>query len=174
MAEDKRTFEEAGRGLIIDTNNELINARHAYYALARPIMTDAEYDRLERQLYDMVRGLPQFKSLATVLTTVGSDLVNTGGRIKHQTPMLSLENKYAFDELLEWLNQFPGQQFVIEPKVDGASCSLLYINRKLVKAVTRGDGQYGEDVTKQMAASGAVPLSLPEEFYPESPVEIRG
>ena len=174
MAEDKRTFEEAGKGLILDTNNELINARHAYYALAQPIMTDAEYDRLERQLYDMVKGLPQFKSLATVLTTVGSDLVNTGGRIKHQTPMLSLENKYAFDELLEWLNQFPGQQFVIEPKVDGASCSLLYINRKLVKAVTRGDGQYGEDVTKQMAASGAVPLSLLEEFYPESPVEIRG
>ena len=82
MAEDKRTFEEAGRGLIIDTNNELVNARHAYYALARPIMTDAEYDRLERQLYNMVKGLPQFKSLATVLTTVGSDLVNTGGRIK--------------------------------------------------------------------------------------------
>jgi DNA ligase (NAD+) len=88
--------------------------------------------------------------------------------------MLSLENKYAFDELLEWCEQYPDQQFVIEPKVDGASVALHYLNRKLVKAVTRGDGLYGEDVTKQMAASGAVPLTLPVEFYPETPVEIRG
>jgi DNA ligase (NAD+) len=174
MAEDNRPFEEAGKGLIISTNNELINARHAYYAQARPIMTDAEYDRMEQQLYDMVKGLPQFRSLATILTTVGSDMVNSGGRIKHRTPMLSLDKTYDFAELTSWLEQFPGQQFVIEPKVDGCSCSTIYINRKLIKAVTRGDGLFGEDVTKQMAASGAVPLTLPEEFYPETPVEIRG
>lgn len=170
----KKTAEEAGRDLIVQTNQELVDARHAYYVLSQPIMTDQQYDQLEKELASMVKAMPQFRKDASVLYTVGSDMVHTSGRIRHITPMLSLENKYDFEELLDWCKQFPDQHFVIEPKVDGASCSLLYLNRKLVKAVTRGDGQFGEDVTKQMAASGAVPLSLPENFYPDTPVEIRG
>lgn len=169
-----KTAEEAGREMIIEVNDELIAARHAYYVQSKPVMSDQDYDRLERSLAGMVEGMPQFRRLATVLYTVGSDMVHSSGRIRHITPMLSLENKYDFDELREWCLQFPDQQFIIEPKVDGASCSLLYLNRQLVKAVTRGDGLYGEDVTKQMAASGAVPLALPEAFFPATPVEIRG
>ncbi len=169
-----KTAEEAGKDLIVQINQDLIAARHAYYALAAPIMTDSQYDSTERNLSEMVVAMPQFKKLATVLYTVGSDVTHSSGRIRHATPMLSLENKYDFDELRNWCQRFPDQQFVLEPKVDGASAALLYLDRKLVKAVTRGDGQFGEDVTKQMAASGAIPLSLPIEFFPDTPVEIRG
>jgi DNA ligase (NAD+) len=163
----------AGRELIARLNQTLIDARHAYYALSEPIMPDSEYDQKEQDLKAMVEQMPEHSKLASVLYTVGSDLVQEG-RIRHRTPMLSLENKYTLDELREWAEQFPlGTQFVIEAKVDGASCSAIYLDRKLVKAVTRGDGQYGEDVTKQMAQSGAIPIELPKDF-PSTPVEIRG
>lgn len=171
---DTPEFLAAAEKMIREINSELVEARHAYYVLAQPVMTDPQYDALEKQLAEMVKTVPQFRHLAPVLTSVGSDVTHQSGRIRHRTPMLSIENKYDFDALREWCEQFPGQQFVIEPKVDGASCSLHYLDRKLIKAVTRGDGQYGEDVTRQMAASGAVPLTLPEEFFPETLVEIRG
>lgn len=169
-----KSFEEAGREAIVLLNAELVQHRHNYYVLNTPSVTDTEYDRLERQLAEMVQQLPQFRRLAPILDTVGSDVTGATGRIKHRTPMLSLENKYDFEELKSWCDKFPEQKFILEPKVDGASAALHYINRKLVKAVTRGDGQFGEDVTKQMAASGAVPLELPEGLYPDTPVEIRG
>ena len=170
-----KTAEEAGKELIVQTNNELIEARHSYYKDANPKMTDAAYDALERELRGMVEAMPQFAPLATVLTSVGSDLTNESGRMKHIKPMLSLENLYTFDDVKAWCGEFPeGTAFVVEPKIDGASLSCHYINRQLVKAVTRGDGQYGEDVTKQMMASGAIPALLPKDAYPESLVEIRG
>lgn len=169
-----KSFDEAAREMICEVNRELIDARHAYYVLAKPTMTDAKYDQLEKDLADMVKAAPECQKYATVLYTVGSDMVHSSGRIRHTTPMLSLENRYTFEELQEWCSDYPDQMFVVEPKVDGASCSLLYLNHKLVKAVTRGDGQYGEDVTKQMAASGAVPLELDAKMFPSTPVEIRG
>ena len=170
-----KTTEKVGKELIIQINNELIAARHSYYADANPIMADVEYDSLEKQLRGMVTAMPEFVTLATVLTSVGSDLTNESGRMKHISPMLSLENLYSFDDVKLWCAQFPeGTAFVVEPKIDGASLSCHYINRQLVKAVTRGDGQYGEDVTKVMLASGAIPATLPQEFYPESLVEVRG
>ena len=170
-----KTAEEAGRGLIIETNSSLIAARHSYYVDSVPVMTDAIYDLTECNLREMVAAMPQYASLATVLTSVGSDLTNASGRMKHIKPMLSLENLYSFDDVKAWCNEFPeGTAFVVEPKIDGASLSCHYLNRTLVKAVTRGDSQFGEDVTKQMAASGAISLTLPEEFYPESLIEVRG
>ena len=167
---------EAGKALIIAVNQELLDARHAYYVLAQPIMTDAEYDAKEKDLKQMIQIMPEYASLATSLVTVGDDaIVEDSGRIRHRTPMLSLENQYTFEDLKTWCSGFPeGTMFVIEPKIDGASLSCLYINRKLVRAVTRGDGKAGEDVTKQMVASGAIVQELPEEFYPPTPIEVRG
>lgn len=137
-------------------------------------MSDEEYDRLEKRLKELVKEHPEAAELATVLSKVGSDIKPLAGRIKHSTPMLSLENHYTLDELHGWLSKFPAETcFIVEPKVDGASCSLVYVDRKLVRALTRGDGESGEDVTAQMRASGAIPLELPETF-PASKIEIRG
>lgn len=167
--------DQAAQKLIQLVNNELVEARHSYYVLCQPTMTDAEYDAKERSLKEMVAAAPQFKSLAPVLTVVGSDLTRNATQVKHRSPMLSLENHYTFDLTQAWCSKFPaGTHFVLEPKVDGSSCSLTYLNRKLVKAVTRGNGVYGEDITAAMAASKAVPTTLPEEHFPATPVEIRG
>ena len=168
-------FEESGKDLIVAVNAELLKARHAYYVLSQPVMTDAEFDAKEKDLRGMVEQLPQFLFLATALVTVGDDAKEESGRIRHRSPMLSLENQYTFDDLKSWCSGFPEDtMFVVEPKIDGASLSCFYINRKLVRAVTRGDGKAGEDVTPQMVASEAIVMELSEEFYPTSPIEIRG
>ena len=170
-----KTAEELGKELIISVNNELIEARHSYYVDVTPIMTDAVYDAKEKDLKAMVGTMPQFAHLAPVLLTVGSDLTNESGRLKHMKQMLSLENLYSFDDVRNWCAEFPeGTTFAVEAKIDGASLSCHYINRKLLKAVTRGDGQFGEDVTKQMIASGAIPIVLPEAYFPETLIEVRG
>jgi DNA ligase (NAD+) len=167
--------ETAGKELIVAVNDELLKARHAYYVLSQPIMTDAVYDGKEKDLKEMVRQMPQFTSLATALATVGDDTVEASGRIRHSSPMLSLENQYTFDDLKSWCGGFPEDtMYVVEPKIDGASLSLVYKKRKLVRGVTRGDGTAGENVLDQMIASGAIAEELPEEFYPETPVEVRG
>jgi len=168
-------FEEAGKNLIIETNKKLMEASKAYYAKAQPIMTDEHYDLLEKDLKSMVSKLPQFTGLATVLTKVGSDIVDDKGRVRHSRPMLSLENQYTFDNVEAFVDKFPeGAAFVVEPKIDGASLAVQYLNRQLVKAVTRGDGEYGEDVTRQMVASDAIEVTLNPEFYPDSLIEVRG
>ena len=90
-------FEESGKDLIVAVNDELLRARHAYYVLSQPIMTDAVFDAKEKDLRAMVSQLPQFADLATALVTVGDDTVEASGRIRHSSPMLSLENQYTFD-----------------------------------------------------------------------------
>jgi DNA ligase (NAD+) len=168
-------FEEAGKNLIIETNKKLMEASKAYYAKAQPIMADEQYDLLEKDLKSMVSKLPQFAGFATVLTKVGSDIVDNKGRIRHSRPMLSLENQYTFDNVEAFVDKFPeGTAFVVEPKIDGASLEVQYLNRQLVKAVTRGDGEYGEDVTRQMIASDAIEITLNPEYYPETLIEVRG
>lgn len=87
--------------LAIDLNKQLEAARHAYYVLAAPIITDAEYDVLEAQLTGLVAANPSLAPLATALTSVGNDAVKTGtGRIKHLRPMLSIENQYKKEDVV--------------------------------------------------------------------------
>jgi DNA ligase (NAD+) len=163
---------------VIELNTYLVEQRHAYYVLSNPIITDQVYDALELELKQLITANPDLKSFAPVLFSVGSDLTVDGGRVKHITPMLSIDNCYTVPELRDWVRdiveRFPDVWFAIEPKVDGNSCSLHYVNRLLVKAVTRGDGDAGEDITSVMAASGAVPLQLMEDRAPDSLVEVRG
>jgi DNA ligase (NAD+) len=173
---DEKMAEDA-RQQIIQWNAELIAARHAYYVLAEPIMSDKEYDLLELRLTKGVELFPEAKPLATVLSCVGSDLQDSAGRTKHSSPTLSLDNAYTVEEIEEWYEalELPADAIVtIEPKVDGVSCTLKFVGRKLVQAVTRGDGHYGEDITAAIAATDSIPNELPEEFFPDTVVEIRG
>jgi len=93
------------RQQIVDFNARLREASEAYYKKNQPIMSDAEFDALERQLKDLVERYPEFADYAPVLSSVGSDL--TSGRILHAVPMLSIENKYEEEELLRWYDALP-------------------------------------------------------------------
>jgi DNA ligase (NAD+) len=162
------------KDLVLELNLKLVAARHAYYAEASPIMTDEEYDKVEQELKTLVLNEPDLKRYATVLTTVGSDLRDSANRVKHKTPMLSLENNFVIADIQNWMRSLPvGTNVCLEPKIDGLSLSLRFIDRKLVLATTRGDGEVGEDVTAQVFASPNIPKTLHRDF-PATPVEIRG
>jgi len=158
--------------LIKELNSRLEDARKAYYA-GEPLMSDPEYDVLEEELSGMVKAHPAEAADAAVLSSVGTD---TSGRIAHRVPMLSLENKFTFEELCEWadcvqaalgLPQWP--DFTLEPKYDGVSDSLEY-EGALVQALVRGDGSAGDSVLPQIRTSSSVPAYLPEA----TKVNIRG
>jgi DNA ligase (NAD+) len=141
-------------------NARLEAARDAYYKEAQPIMPDAEYDVLERQLRNLVQASPWLAEHAPVLRTVGSDVTSTG-RVRHSRPMLSIENQYTYEDVLAWCAKLPPRtRIVLEPKFDGISCSLLYKYGRLVRALTRGTGTEGEDITPQAKAVSSIPKTL--------------
>ena len=154
-----------------ELNAALERAREAYYQQASPIMSDAEYDHLEKELRDLCGTDRKLLSLAPVLAFVGSDLTDKSTRIKHKISMLSIENLYEEEEVVDWCGKFPiGTDVSLEPKFDGISVSLIYWTGNLRRALTRGDGESGEDITAQVRACKTIPqvLKLPLS------VEIRG
>lgn len=170
--ENRAALAKAERA--IELNSELSAARAAYYISGQPTMSDQEYDAKERELAELAKNDSYIKDIASVLTTVGSDLQDDSNRYKHSSPMLSIENKYLVEEVEEWFDSLPaGSTVVIEPKIDGLSLALRYSDRKLVLALTRGDGEVGEDVTAQVYATPLIPKTLSPKF-PETAVEIRG
>lgn len=154
------------KDLIKQLNKTLEQARDAYYKKATPIMSDAAYDQGEKLLRQYVQETPQFAEYATVLKTVGSDLT-AQGRVKHSIPMLSIENQYTFDDVLAWCKKLPANtKIVLEPKFDGISVSLHYRDGQLVRALSRGTGTEGEDMTAQVKAVLSIPKSLLAEQSP--------
>jgi len=141
---------------ILNLNTELISAQNAYYA-GESILTDAEYDSKERQLAMLVANYPQFASIASVLTKVGQG--SSSATVPHSKPMVSIENMYTEDTFVKAAASF-GEFVLIEPKRDGNSCELVYLNGKLVRAVTRGDGENGENITAQVLALKAIPKNI--------------
>ncbi len=162
---------EVTKQKIIDLNARLVEANEAYYKKNSPIMSDADFDALERQLKMLVVANPALASYATILKQVGSDL--TGGRITHARPMLSIENKYEEQDLIDWYTELPmGTDVCLEPKFDGISVSLTYRDHALIRAATRGTGTEGEDITPQVFAVSAIPKILPPTLPSE--LEVRG
>jgi len=149
----------------------------AYHQNDNPIMTDAEYDAIKRELASLVSDHPE---IGDVLNRVGSAPSSSFGKIRHGKPMLSLDNVFNNDQFADFcasagrfLNiDAKGLIFVAEPKIDGLSISLLYINHELHKAATRGNGIEGEDVTANVMTIEDIPKTLPADA-PEM-IEIRG
>jgi DNA ligase (NAD+) len=155
---------------IVALNSLLLEAQRAYDAAEDCHMSDAEYDTKEAELRALVKAHPQFAHLATHLKSVGNV---EGSRIPHVRPMLSIENKYTKEEIVEFAQKV-GQVVVIEPKRDGISCELRYHNGTFQMALTRGDGVSGEDMTPQVRTlieSGHIVGSL--TGFPET-LHIRG
>lgn len=150
---------------------------YKYYVENAPVVSDFEFDALLRQLQDLEAANPQFADPNSPTARVGSDLTSEFQSVEHSFPMLSLSNTYSLEELGEWIDRNEkevGQtEYVCELKFDGTAISLTYENGRLLRAVTRGDGSRGDDVTANVRTIRSVPLVLNGDDYPDF-FEIRG
>ncbi|MBR5812150.1 MAG: NAD-dependent DNA ligase LigA [Alistipes sp.] len=150
---------------------------HKYYVENNPVVSDFEFDTLLRQLQDLERDNPEFDDPNSPTKRVGSDLSNSFRSVEHSFPMLSLSNTYSLDELHEWIERTEREvgevEYMCELKFDGTAISLTYENGQLLRAVTRGDGTRGDNVTENVRTIRSVPLVLTGEGYPDF-FEIRG
>ena len=157
---------------------QVLEHRRRYYVLNQPVLSDAEYDALERELRDLEAAHPDLADPNSPTRRVGAEPLDAFRKARHVTPMLSLDNTYSEDELREWEGRVVKGLAGLEPvyaaelKVDGLSLSLLYEARTLVRAVTRGDGEEGEDVTENARTIADIPLTLPEAA--PATLEVRG
>lgn len=150
---------------IKELREKLNYLNHQYYVEAKPIVSDYEFDTLMRELQDLEALHPELDDPNSPTRRVGSDLTNAFQSVQHAYPMLSLSNTYSLEELHEWIDKLKKEvgdeiEFDCELKYDGTAISLTYENDRLVRAVTRGDGTRGDDVTENVRTIGSVPLQL--------------
>ena len=150
---------------IKELREKLNYLNHQYYVEAKPIVSDYEFDMLMRELQDLEALHPELDDPNSPTRRVGSDLTNAFNSVQHAYPMLSLSNTYSLEELHEWVDKLKKEvgeeiEFDCELKFDGTAISLTYENDRLVRAVTRGDGTRGDDVTENVRTIGYVPLEL--------------
>lgn len=159
--------------------NELHRHNYNYYVLNVPEISDQEFDRMMRELQDLEAAHPEFDDPDSPTRRVGSDLNQEFVQVPHRYPMLSLSNTYNKQEVADFYERvrsgLEGEPFELccEMKYDGLSISLTYEQGRLVRAVTRGDGVQGDDVTENVKTIRCIPLRLNGNGYPEE-FEIRG
>lgn len=163
---------------IEDLRRRLHEHNYNYYVLSQPTITDFEFDRLMKQLMDLEVQHPEFYDPTSPSVRVGSDINNDFVQVMHRYPMLSLQNTYSEGEVNDFYNRVKrglNEDFdiVCELKFDGTSISLIYENGRLMRAITRGDGKRGDDVTANVRTIRNVPLILKGENIPPY-IEVRG
>lgn len=157
---------------------ELHRHNYNYYVLNTPEISDKEFDDKMRELQDLEQAHPEYKDDNSPTMRVGSDLNKNFTQVAHKYPMLSLGNTYSETEVADFYERVKkalNDDFEIccEMKYDGTSISLTYEDGKLIRAVTRGDGEKGDDVTDNVKTIRSIPLVLHGDNYPQS-FEIRG
>ncbi len=165
---------------ILDLREKLHRHNHLYYVLAKPVITDQNYDELLAELQQLEDQNPEFYDPNSPTCRVGSDNNIDFRQVRHDYPMLSLANTYNFGEIKEFDNRIKkiiGQElpfrYICELKYDGTAISLKYKAGKFIRAVTRGNGIQGDDVTENVKTIRSIPLQLQSGNYPEA-FEIRG
>lgn len=153
---------------------DLINKhRAAYYQSNTSLISDADYDKLMRELEQLEAKYPELITGDSPTQTVGGEASSTFAPVKHLERMMSLDNVFSTEELNSWLEKAGGGPFLCELKIDGLAINLRYEQGKLVSAATRGDGAVGEDVTRNVMTIKGIPHKLEGKNHPEV-VEIRG
>lgn len=163
---------------------KLQEASYAYYVLDAPIMEDAVYDRLYRELQDLEAEYPEVITPDSPTQRVGERPASQFSSVRHNIPLYSLENAFNIQEFAKWQDRWQrylatiaapiGQfEYVCELKIDGSAIALTYENGLLVRGATRGDGVTGEDITQNVRTIRAIPLRLNLENPPPQ-VEVRG
>lgn len=158
--------------------SELEQHNYNYYVLSAPTISDKEFDEKMKELQDLEAAHPEYYDPNSPTQRVGSDLSKEFEQVQHRYPMLSLGNTYSEEEVRDFYERTERSlnepfEIVTELKYDGTSISLWYEKGRLVRAVTRGDGSKGDDVTANVKTIRSVPLRLRGNDYPEE-VEIRG
>ncbi len=174
-----------------DSNGETVAARiarlvseiqrfdHEYYTLAKPTVTDLEYDRKLRELEDLEFAFPNLASKDSPTKRIGDAPLDGLVQVAHRIPMLSIENTYTEQELRDFFTRIekllPNEklEWVVELKVDGVAASIVYEDGVLVQAVTRGNGEVGDDITHNIRTLKGLPLRLMGTSIPRV-LEIRG
>jgi DNA ligase (NAD+) len=168
--EAKKRISELSR--VINEHN------YNYYVLSKPAISDYDFDMLLAELINLENEFPEFIDSNSPTKRVGGEITKDFNPVKHMYPMLSLGNTYSIDEVMafdERVKKAIGDvyEYVCELKYDGLSIGLTYVNGKLKHAVTRGDGDQGDDVTTNVKTIKSIPLQLHGSDYPEE-FEIRG
>jgi len=164
---------------LTELKKQLSEHAYQYYVLDNPIISDGEYDDLFQELLTIEEMYPELRSADSPSQRVGGLPLDKFDQIAHRIPMLSLENAFNDNDIVEFeqrlmrfLNSNEKLEYVAEPKLDGLAVELIYNNRVLTSAITRGDGLVGEDVTAQVRTIQEIPLSLREGH--DGLLEIRG
>ena len=155
---------------------------HAYYVLAKPIMSDREYARLYRELLDLEKQFPDLITPDSPSQRVGGKPLNTFKSVQHLVPMLSLDNTYSQEEVAEFVRRLQKLlrneklEWVVEPKIDGVAISLHYEKGLFTVGATRGDGTMGDDITANLKTIRSIPLKVKADKQDNLPVvlEVRG
>ena len=163
---------------ILELRKQLHEHNHNYYVLNLPTISDFDFDMLMRELQDLEAANPDMYDPNSPTLRVGSDITKEFRQVQHKYPMLSLGNTYSKEEVADFFDRVKralNEDFEIccELKFDGTSISLTYVDGKLERAVTRGDGEKGDDVTANVKTIRTVPLLLSGSGYPAE-FEIRG
>ncbi|MDE6299631.1 MAG: NAD-dependent DNA ligase LigA, partial [Muribaculaceae bacterium] len=158
---------------------ELHRHNHNYYVLNSPEISDKEFDFKMKELEKLEKEYPEYSDPLSPTQRVGSDLSSGFEHVVHSRPMMSLANSYSIEEVDDWFERVRKSlgdepfKVVGEMKFDGTSISITYKNGRLIKAVTRGDGTQGDDVTANVKTIRSIPLKLQPGDWPEE-FEIRG
>ena len=164
---------------IEELRRQLNDFSYRYHVLDNPIVPDAEYDRLLRELVKLENEYPEFVTQDSPTQRVGELPLSEFSEISHELPMLSLDNAFSDEELFAFDKRIKDRlavaeiHYTAEVKLDGLAISLLYHHGKLVRAATRGDGTTGEDVTSNIRTIKSIPLALRSTGYPVR-LEVRG
>ncbi len=173
MAKNKTAEAEAEK-----LRDEIRRHDHAYYILDNPEISDKEYDKLYQRLKTLEEQNPDIVTPDSPTQRVSGAPLKAFGQVRHAVPMLSLDNTYSAEDVHAWLDRVKKilgdhpTDFVLNPKIDGLSLSLVYANGVLQQASTRGDGVVGEDVTANARTIKAIPLKL--RNTPAEEFEVRG
>jgi len=142
----------------------LKDANYRYYVLDNPEMPDFEYDRLLRELEDLERTNPHLLRADSPTQRVGGEAISAFQKVEHPVPLQSLQDVFSTEELTEFLEKTlaadPESAFSVEPKIDGLSVALEYVDGKFLRGATRGDGSVGEDVTENLKTIHSIPMTL--------------
>ncbi len=161
---------------------QLQKANYAYYVLDNPIMEDAVYDQLYRELDELEKEYPQLITPDSPTQRVGDQPASQFVSVAHNIPLYSLENAFNLEELKAWEKRWQRYsqkedlefiEYVCELKIDGSALALTYENGLLIRGVTRGDGTTGEDITQNVRTIRSIPLKLNLDNSPPI-VEVRG
>jgi len=174
--------KEKIKALYFDKITKLNEYNKAYYDQDKPIISDYKYDRLKIEILNLENKYKFLKSKLSPIKKVGYKSSGKFKKIKHKIPMLSLSNAFSEKNIVDFLKKIKNFlklsndykiEISSEPKIDGISASLHYINGQLILGLSRGDGITGEDITLNLKTIRSIPLKLKGSKFPED-IEVRG